>query len=88
MDWCAGFKIHMPTALREGPYRFFFYSADRDEPKHVHVAHESRVAKFWLDPVRIERSGGLRRSEIHRIQRIIEENHELLMEAWDDYFND
>ena len=28
------------------------------------------------------------RPEIRQIQRIIEENHLLLREAWDDYFND
>ena len=78
----------MPTVLREGPYRFFFYSGDRDEPRHVHVSRESRVAKFWLDPVRIQGSGGLRRTEIRRVQRIIEENYNLFVEAWDDYFND
>lgn len=27
----------MPTVLRVGPYRFFFYSGDGDEPRHVHV---------------------------------------------------
>ncbi len=26
----------MPTALRSGPYRLFFYSGDRHEPLHVH----------------------------------------------------
>lgn len=78
----------MPVILREGPYRFFFYSGDRDEPRHVHVARDDQVAKFWLDPVRIQRNGGLRRSEILRVQRTIEENHGLLMEAWNDYFND
>ena len=78
----------MPVILREGPYRFFFYSADRDEPRHVHVARDDRIAKFWLDPVRMQRNGGLRRSEILRVQRTIEENHRLLMEAWNDYFND
>ncbi len=81
-------RVIMPTILREGPYRFFFYAGDGDEPQHVHVERDNRVAKFWLDPVRIQRSGGLRRSEIYRIQRIIELNRRLLMEAWDDYFND
>ena len=65
----------MPIVLRDGSYRFFFYSGDRDEPQHVHVVRDNQVAKFWLDPVRIQRSGGMRRSEINRIQRIIEENH-------------
>ena len=78
----------MPIVLKEGPYRFFFYSADRDEPKHVHVTRDKHVAKFWLDPARMQRSGGLRRSEIRQVQRIIEENRRRLMEAWDDYFDD
>jgi hypothetical protein len=48
----------MPTVLRIGPYRLFFYAGDRDEPEHVHVERDDRVAKFWLDPVRLQRSGG------------------------------
>lgn len=78
----------MPNVFAEGPYRFFFYSGDRDEPQHVHVARDNRIAKFWLDPVRMQRSGGMRRPEILRILQIIEDNHQSLMEAWDDYFND
>ena len=50
----------MPTVLRVGPYRFFFYTEDRDEPPHVHVERDDRVATFWLDPVRLERSGGFK----------------------------
>ena len=78
----------MPVVLREGPYRFFFYASDRDEPKHIHVARDNRVAKFWLEPVRLEMSGGMRRSEIHRIERTVEENRRVFLEAWDDYFGD
>lgn len=78
----------MPTVLREGGFRFFFYSGDRNEPSHVHVAYENRVAKVWLDPVSIHASGGLSRALIRRILRIIQENHILLVEAWDEYFND
>lgn len=40
----------MPTVLRLGPYRFFFYSVDRGEPPHVHVRRDRGTAKFWLDP--------------------------------------
>ena len=78
----------MPAILREGAYRFFFYAGDRDEPKHIHVARDNRVAKFWLEPVRLAMGGGLRQSEIRRIQRTVEENRGALVEAWDDYFND
>src|SRR5712691_7927929 len=34
-----------------GPYRFYFYSFDCNEPKHVHVRRERMVCKFWLDPL-------------------------------------
>jgi len=76
----------MPTILRAGPYRFFFYAGDRDEPIHVHVEREDNIAKFWIEPVRLQRSGGFRRPEIIRIAKIIEENRTEIVEAWHEYF--
>ena len=78
----------MLTVLRIGPYRFFFYAGDRDEPPHVHVERERFTAKFWLDPVRLQRSGGFRSPEIIRIQGMVEENRERLLESWDEFFHD
>lgn len=78
----------MPTVLRVGPFRFFFYAGDRDEPLHVHVECEDKIAKFWLDPVRLQRSGGFSRTEIGRIQKVIATHHSHLMEAWNEYFRD
>ncbi|KAB2961114.1 MAG: DUF4160 domain-containing protein [Candidatus Methylomirabilis oxygeniifera] len=40
----------MPTILRSGPYRFYFYSNERAEPPHIHVQRERFFAKFWLNP--------------------------------------
>ena len=77
----------MPTALRVGPYRFFFYAGDRDEPQHVHFERNDKIAKFWLDPVRLQSSGGFSRAELGRIQKIIQENHTKLVEAWNGYFS-
>ncbi|MEA1932888.1 MAG: DUF4160 domain-containing protein [Thermodesulfobacteriota bacterium] len=76
----------MPTVLRIGPYRFFFYSGDRNEPHHIHVEHDDKIAKFWLDPVRLQKSGGFNRAEIRRIHIIITEYHSHIMEAWNEYF--
>lgn len=78
----------MPTVLRTGPYRFFFYAGDSNEPPHVHVEYGSNKAKFWLDPVRLQESGGFSRMEINQIQRLVEENRELFLRKWDEYFND
>jgi len=76
----------MPTILRVGQYRFFIYAGDRDEPPHVHVERDDMLAKFWLDPIRLERSGGFSRIEIGRIQKIVSENQTKLLEAWNEYF--
>jgi len=76
----------MSTVLRVGPYRFFFYASDRDEPAHIHVEREDSVAKFWLDPVRLQSSGGLSRVEISRIEKLVSKHQSELMEAWNEYF--
>ena len=77
----------MPTVLRIGPYRFFFYAGDRDEPSHIHVERDDDKAKFWLDPVRLQNSGGFSRTEINRIQKLVEEHREDLLRSWNEYFN-
>ena len=77
----------MPTVLRSGPYRFFFYAGDRDEPPHIHIERDNDKAKFWLDPVRLQNSGGFSRTEINRIQKLVEEHREDLLRSWDEYFN-
>ena len=77
----------MPTALRIGPYRLFFYAGDRDEPQHIHAERNDKTAKFWLDPVRMQSSGGFSRAELGRIQKIIQEKHTKLVEAWNGYFS-
>lgn len=51
-------ETSMPTVLRVGPYRFFFYAGDGDEPPHIRVERDDCEAKVWLDPIRLERSGG------------------------------
>jgi hypothetical protein len=76
----------MPTVLRVGPYRFFFYAGDGGEPPHVHVERDASEAKFWLDPVRLERSRGFRAKEINQIRELIEAHHELLLEGWNEFF--
>ena len=78
----------MPTILRVGPYRFFFYAADRDEPIHVHIERDDKIAKFWLDPIRLENSDGFNRLDLSRIFKIIEENRDKILEGWNEYFSD
>jgi hypothetical protein len=77
----------MPTVLRSGPHRLFFYAGDVREPPHVHVERDRSEAKFWLAPVRYDRSHGFSANELNRIARIISEHQQELIEAWHDFFD-
>ena len=76
----------MPTVLRSGPYRFYFYSHEPDEPPHAHVDRENLSAKFWLDPVQLARNFGFRAHELRTIQSVVEEHRQEFLEAWNDFF--
>ncbi len=77
----------MPTVLRVGPYRCFFYAGDREEPPHIHVERDDNIAKFWLKPVRLQNSGGFSRREINRLRRLIEDNQQGILESWYEFFD-
>ncbi len=78
----------MPTIFRSGPYRFFFYSGDREEPPHIHVQPDEDLAKFWLEPVRLQDNNGFRASELGAVQRLVVQRSQELIEAWQEYFED
>jgi Domain of unknown function (DUF4160) len=72
----------MPTVLRVGPYRFHFYSRESNEPPHIHVAREDFEVKFWLRPVSPVGNYGFPPAEINRIQKLVEENCDFLVDAY------
>ncbi len=76
----------MPTVLREGPYQLFFFSNEGDEPPHVYVRAGSSVAKFWLEPVCLERNRRFAAHELTQVQSMVEEHRSELLRAWNDYF--
>ncbi len=76
----------MPTVLRRGAYRFFIVALDYDEPPHIHVRREKKVAKFWLDPVMLQKAGRFSRAEINKIARLVHDNREYLLESWYEFF--
>ena len=76
----------MPTVLRLGPYRFYFYSHEPNEPAHVHVDRDDLSAKFWLVPVQLAANFGFRASELRAIQSIVEQHRVLFIEAWNEFF--
>ncbi len=76
----------MPTVFRSGPYRFYFYSHEPNEPPHVHVDREELSAKFWLDPVALARNYGFSARELNTLQSIVQANQARELEAWHGHF--
>ncbi|MBL4681507.1 MAG: DUF4160 domain-containing protein [Pseudomonadales bacterium] len=76
----------MPTILRIGPYRFFFYSNEEGEPPHIHVQRDSSLAKYWLNPVSLANSTRFSAKEIRDMRKLVEEQQSKFMEAWNEYF--
>ena len=72
----------MPTVLRSGSYRVYFFSHEPNEPPHVHVDRDDLSAKFWLQPLALARNFGFPPRELRSIRGLIEENREKLLEAW------
>ena len=74
----------MPTVRNiAGPYRFFFYSFDCNEPEHVQ--REKMLCKFWLKPVALAKNDGFSARELNGIRRLVQANLRILLEAWHEH---
>jgi len=76
----------MPTVLRSGPYRIYFFSHEPNEPPHVHVDRDDQSAKFWLNPVSLAGNYGFAARELNLIERILRDNEPQLLKAWNEHF--
>jgi Domain of unknown function (DUF4160) len=76
----------MPTVLRLGRFRFFFYSNEGQEPPHIHVKAGGDEAKFWLDPIALAANYGFNGRELGEIEQLIEQHRAEFLEAWDEHF--
>ena len=75
----------MPTILRSGPYRIYFYSHEPNEPPHVHVDRDKASCKVWLAPVALSSSLGFSARELREIERLVSLNRAILLKAWDEF---
>jgi len=44
------------------------------------------AAKFWLEPVALERARGFSRVELNTIIKLVEEHQEQLLRSWHEFF--
>lgn len=76
----------MPSFLRIGAYRFFFYSNEYGEPPHVHIQRDNALAKFWLQPVEIASSSGFPAHELSKLSKLVTTHQSTCLEAWNEHF--
>lgn len=77
----------MPEILRIFGIRFFFYSREH-EPIHVHVKNADGRAKFDILPesIVLVKNDGMKIKDIKAAEMVLEENRELAIEKWNEYF--
>ena len=64
----------MPTILRIGAYRFYFYSHEPNELPHIHIDRDNLSAKFWLQSVSRAQNIGFPAKELRKLQSMVIEN--------------
>ena len=65
--------------------RFHFYSDERNEPSHIHVATPDGECKFWLDPIRLARNKGIAPHAIRKIEKLVYQYCEFLKEKYNEF---
>lgn len=77
----------MPEIFRIFGMRFFFYSREH-EPMHVHVKNADGNAKFEItqEGIVLVKNEGLKTKDVKAAEMVLEENRELAIEKWNEYF--
>lgn len=76
----------MPTILRAGGFRVYFYSHEPNEPPHVHLDRGGATAKFWIEKVVLARNIGFSAKELGEALRLVRKHREHFLEAWHEFF--
>jgi hypothetical protein len=76
----------MPTVLRWGGYRAFFYSNEGGEPAHVHVRTGNKEAKIWLRDLTVAFNVRFPPHELRDIIRELKLHQSEILNAWNEHF--
>jgi hypothetical protein len=74
----------MPEVFREMGFVFFFYANEGSEPMHIHVRKAGGFAKFWIDPIELEFSQGMKVNDLKIAEQLITEHCELIINKWNE----
>ena len=76
----------MPTLFILFGFRFFFWSNEH-APIHIHISKNEAEAKFNIETIELVENYGFKRNELIMIESILEENRDIIIARWKEYFN-
>lgn len=80
----------MPTVIFLLGWRLFFYANEGSEPIHIHAEKGDMECKFWLLPNEFEIKEAfafnLTPAAKKEVRKIIYQNFETIVEAWNIFF--
>ena len=71
--------------LQKTGFRFHFYSDEGTEPPQIHVETGDGECKFWLRLMALARNHGVRGVDIRKVERLVYEHQEFLLEKYVDF---
>lgn len=74
----------MPEVFRKYGFVFFFYANEGTEPMHIHVRKAGGFAKYWMEPIELDFSQGMKVNELKTAEDLILENIELIKRKWNE----
>jgi len=74
----------MPVILITKNLKIYIYPKDH-VPPHVHVVGPDCEARFYILSIECYQSYGFSRKDLKRLSKFLEENIDLLVQAWEDY---
>jgi len=75
----------MPTILKYNGFRFFFFSNEHT-PEHIHIEKGGGYAKVKLENLKLIENYQFSKKDIKIILKIVEENKDNFLKAWNEYF--
>lgn len=80
--------ITMPEIYRIFGFKIRFYSDDH-EPIHVHIVGHDGVARFELQGEKfvLMQSEKIKVSDLNRLQKSVNENADIIIDRWHEYFD-
>lgn len=78
----------MPEIFRFFGFSFFFYSKEH-EPLYIHVEGNGGMAKFEWNGMEfvLSEKQGIKANDFRKIKAVIDENADIIIKRWNDYFN-